>query len=45
MTTLGPGDPAPAFALSDQRGETVRLDVIREGGQRAVDVVPVELAA
>jgi serine protease Do len=26
-------------------GETVRLDVIREGKQRAVDVVPVELAA
>ncbi len=29
----------------DLVGETVRLDVIREGGQRAVDVVPVELAA
>ena len=29
MTTLGPGDPAPAFSLSDQRGETVRLDGFR----------------
>jgi thioredoxin-dependent peroxiredoxin len=29
MTTLGPGDPAPAFALSDQRGEPVRLDGFR----------------
>jgi S1-C subfamily serine protease len=26
-------------------GESVRLDVIREGTQRAVEVVPVELAA
>jgi peroxiredoxin Q/BCP len=29
MTTLGAGDPAPAFALSDQRGSTVRLDGFR----------------
>jgi S1-C subfamily serine protease len=28
----------------EQIGDTVRLDVIREGQQRAVDVVPVELA-
>jgi peroxiredoxin Q/BCP len=29
MKTLGPGDGAPAFALSDQRGGTVRLDGFR----------------
>lgn len=29
MTTLAPGDPAPAFALTDQHGETVRLDDFR----------------
>jgi peroxiredoxin Q/BCP len=29
MTTLGPGDPAPAFALSDQHGDTVSLDGFR----------------
>ena len=29
MTTLAPGDPAPAFALTDQHGETVRLDAFR----------------
>jgi S1-C subfamily serine protease len=27
----------------DLVGDTVRLDVIREGGERAIDVVPVEL--
>jgi len=26
VTTLQPGDPAPPFALPDQRGETVRLE-------------------
>ncbi len=29
MTTLSVGDPAPPFALSDQHGETVRLDDFR----------------
>jgi hypothetical protein len=29
----------------DLIGETVRLDVIREGQQRAVELVPVELVA
>ncbi len=29
MMTLAPGDPAPAFALTDQHGETVRLDAFR----------------
>jgi thioredoxin-dependent peroxiredoxin len=29
MTTLRPGDPAPAFALSDQHGDTVRLESFR----------------
>ena len=29
MTTLGPRDPAPAFALSEQHGSTVRLDGFR----------------
>ena len=29
MTTLGQADPAPAFALSDQHGQTVRLDDFR----------------
>jgi peroxiredoxin Q/BCP len=27
--TLGPGDPAPPFALSDQHGQMVRLDDFR----------------
>ena len=29
MTTLAAGDKAPSFALSDQHGETVRLDDFR----------------
>jgi peroxiredoxin Q/BCP len=29
MTTLEPGDPAPGFALLDQRGGTVRLEDFR----------------
>jgi thioredoxin-dependent peroxiredoxin len=29
MTTLSAGDPAPPFALSDQRGDTVRLEDFR----------------
>jgi peroxiredoxin Q/BCP len=29
MTTLGPGDRAPAFALSDQHGSTVSLEGFR----------------
>ena len=29
MTTLSVGEPAPPFALSDQHGETVRLDDFR----------------
>ena len=29
MTTLKPGDPAPPFALLDQRGNTVRLEDYR----------------
>ena len=29
MAKLGPGDPAPPFALPDQRGDTVRLEDLR----------------
>ena len=29
MRTLGPGDPAPPFTLSDQHGASVRLDGFR----------------
>jgi peroxiredoxin Q/BCP len=29
MTALAPGDPAPTFALPDQRGRTVRLEDLR----------------
>lgn len=29
MTTLNEGDPAPSFALSDQHGDTVRLEDFR----------------
>jgi peroxiredoxin Q/BCP len=29
MATLGPGDPAPAFALLDQHGTMVRLEDLR----------------